>query len=580
MNKKRLLSIVQLLFILFFQICFCYSRAQQDSDGNVVENLSDQEKTIEQKYLIEDVRQLADIIESIHPDPYANVGGKVAFHRRLQSILEAIPPQGMTQLDFYRLLRPFVTMIGDAHTSLAVPYDESPTQPTALPLIFGIVGTDFYVRAVPDEKYRPLLGALLVSVEGVPVKELLARARPMVSAENEYQILNNVAFGGFLYYASFLSDLVPEWVERSRVRVVLRDKDGHEAEHAIPVPSQPPGKWISAGSRVKRPRPYQAGFTHTFLDSARTTALLVVDDMQSYREMFEGWIVSNPAEGEKAAREVYKRLHQSDAPEDFKAVLAGIPSATDTFKTLVEEMGQAGTKTLLVDLRYNDGGNSQMYNFLLYFLYGRDVLLRAKLYRTEVRRYSEYDSPEELERANRGRTFPLTAGDYDFSGDWYSRSQRDPSVVDSLKVEFEQEMDQMPTFAAEYRSGKYEGYYCPANVMVLCSPLTFSSGYTLMYYLYRAGAKIVGTPSAQAGNCFGETSDFELQHSQLTGTISHKYFIFFHDDPEIGRVLRPHFPMTYDKLKSYDFDLNSEILLALDVCRGDKQIIKELRPKE
>ena len=585
--KTKIITSVFTFFILSSLICHAQNSNSSSTSALLIAQaapVSINADKIDHDSLVSDVRQLADMIESIHPDPYANVGGKVAFHRRLQSTLEAIPAQGMTRADFYRLLRPFVTMIGDAHTSLAVPYDETPTRPTGLPLIFGIVGTDFYVRAVPEEQYRPLIGALLVSVEGVPVKELLARARPMVSAENEYKILSNVAFGGFLYYASFLSDLVPEWVEKTRVRIVLRDKDGHETEHTIPVPSQPPGKWISSGSRIKRPRPYPGGFTHTFLDSARTSALLVVDDMQSYREMFEGWIASNPAEGEKAAREVYKRLHESDAPEALEAVLAGIPSATDTFRTLVQEMRQAGTKTLLVDLRYNDGGNSEMYNFLLYFLYGRDVLLRAKLQDTEVRRYSKYDfetqSTEAFERVNRGRVVPLTTTDYDFSGDWYSRSQGNPSAIDSLKAEFQQEMDQMPTFAAEYRSGKYEAYYRPANVMVLCSPVTFSSGYTLMYYLYRAGAKIVGTPSAQAGNCFGETTSFKLQHSQLTGTISHKYFIFFHDDPEMGRVLRPHYPMTYDKLKFYDFDLNSEILLALDMCRGDKEIIKELRPKE
>ena len=107
----------------------------------------------------------------------------------------------------------------------------------------------------------------------------------------------------------------------------------------------------------------------------------------------------------------------------------------------------------------------------------------------------------------------------------------------------------------------------PAVVMVLISPKTFSSGYTLMYYLFRAGAKIVGTPSAQAGNCFGEPLSFELQHSGLSGSISHKQFVEFHDHPEMGRVLRPQIPMTYDKLKSYAFDPHAEILLALDNCR-------------
>ena len=529
-------------------------------------------KKINHNSLVADVRQLADMIEQVHPDPYINGGGKIAFHRRLQSTLAKIPADGMTRVDFYRLLRPFVTAIGDAHTRVHEAYDFIPTQPGGIPLYFKVVDTNLYVFAVPEERYRPLIGALLVSVEGVTMRELLDRARTMISAENEYQLLGNLAYNGFLFLGPFLTDLLPEWHEKSNVRVVLRDKDGQEAEYSIPVLARIPKKWIHPDSRVKRPRPYPKGFEYTFLEPERKTALLVVDDMQSYREMYEGWIASNPADAERAIREMYKRIHQSDAPDDIKAAISGIPSAAETFRALVQEMREAGTMTLLVDLRYNDGGNSTMYNFLLYFLYGKETLWRAKLQLTEIERYSEYyfqnNSPEDFERINRGRAVPITRTDYDFNGDWYDRSQRDSSAVDQIKTEFElRELDKMPTFAAEYRSGKYEGHYLPANVMVLISPKTFSSGYTLMYYLFRAGAKVVGTPSAQAGNCFGEPFSFELQHSGLTGTISHKQFVYFHDDPEMGRVLRPHFPMTYDKLKAYAFDPNAEILLAPDLCR-------------
>ncbi|MDH5185769.1 MAG: S41 family peptidase [candidate division WOR-3 bacterium] len=522
--------------------------------------------------LVADVRQLADLIEQIHPDPYINEGGRVAFHRRLQSILKQIPADGMTRMDFYRLLRPFVTAIGDAHTRLHDAYDYTPSQPGGIPLYFRVVDTSLCVFAVPEERYRPLIGALLVSVEGVPLRELLNRSRTMISAENEYQLLGNLGYNGFFFLGPFLTDLLPEWRDKSNIRVVLRDTAGQEAEYTFPVLSYIPEKWIKPDSRVNRPRPYPKGFEYTFLDPERKTALLVIDDMQSYREMYEGWIASNPVNAERAIREMYKRIHQSDAPDDIKAAMAGIPSAAETFRALVKEMRKAKTKTLLVDLRYNDGGNSTMYNILLYFLYGKKVLWRAKLELSEVERYSEYyfreNSLEEFERINRGRTVPLAKTDYDFSGDWYGRIQRDSSAVDQIKTEWElRELDKMPSFAKEYRSGKYERYYLPANVMVLSSPKTFSSGYTLMYYLFRAGAKIVGTPSAQAGNCFGEPFDFELQHSGLTGTISHKQFVEFHDDPEMGRVLRPHFPMTYDKLKSYAFDPNAEILLALDACQ-------------
>lgn len=90
----------------------------------------------------------------------------------------------------------------------------------------------------------------------------------------------------------------------------------------------------------------------------------------------------------------------------------------------------------------------------------------------------------------------------------------------------------------------------------------------MTYYLYRAGAEIVGTTSAQAGDCFGETLGFEFEHSGLSGTISQKRYVYFREAPDSGRVLPPHHPLQYSTLRSYDFDLNAEILLALDIAGG------------
>jgi len=512
-------------------------------------------RKLDRASLVADACQLADMIENTHPDPYLNGGGRIAFHRRLQSILAAIPSEGMTRTDFYRLLRPFVTAVGDAHTWLRDAYDDGSV---GIPLYFGVVGTELYVLAVPEEQYRPLIGAVLVSVEGVPYRELLARLPAMVSADNEYQLLRNLAYDGILWSAPFLADLVPEWQDRGRVRLVLKHEDGREVEHVLQVPSRMPGKFISPGSRIERPRPGPEGFTYGFLDPDRKTALLVVDDMGAYREAFEMWQQHDREAAERSARDLYQRLHDSRPPRDLAEVIAGLPSATEVFRSLVRDMKTAGTTTLLVDVRRNGGGNSAMYNILLYFLYGRDVLLQAKLHKTEIRRLEHDPGASSAEPQ------------YDFSGDWYTRSRQDSTAVTGFAAEFEHEVEEMPTFAAEYGSGEFENYYRPANVMVLSSPRTFSSGYTLMYYLYRAGAAIVGTPSAQAGNCFGETREFELEHSGLNGTISQKRYIYFHDDAEMGRVLQPRYPLTYETLRSYDFDLNAEILYALDIS-GKKQ---------
>ena len=101
--------------------------------------------------------------------------------------------------------------------------------------------------------------------------------------------------------------------------------------------------------------------------------------------------------------------------------------------------------------------------------------------------------------------------------------------------------------------------------MVLISPKTSESGFTMAAYLYLAGATLVGTPSGQAANSFGDSLEWKLSNSYVKGQVSQMYYAAFPDDPEIGRVLPVHYPLTYELLASYDFDPNAEYLYALDL---------------
>lgn len=82
------------------------------------------------------------------------------------------------------------------------------------------------------------------------------------------------------------------------------------------------------------------------------------------------------------------------------------------------------------------------------------------------------------------------------------------------------------------------------------------------------GARVVGTPSAQPGNNFGDVLQFQLKNTGLEAFVSHKRNITFPDDPEKGRCLQPHYPITLEKFAIYDFDPNAEILLALEILSG------------
>lgn len=515
--------------------------------------------------LIEDARALASIIEDAHPDPYVRGGGKVAFHRRLHTLLESVPEEGMTAEAFYRHVRPFVAAIGDGHTVIHGAYSSHDyEEPGGIPLYFDVVGDDLYVLGVARENERSLLGARLVSVEAVPLAELKRRLTRLRPTENEYETLAFLAHDNDLFHQAELADLLPEWSDHSRVSVVLKHVDGEERTHTFELPRKMQYPMIVPETRVTLPSDERSDFVYAFLNEQKSVALLRVTGMMRYREAFEMWRSMGITEREKNGRLAYQRFHGERPPDDYNDVIAGIPSATEVFRSLVREMKDAGTKALIVDLRENSGGNSFMSNILTYFLYGKERLL-SRPPGTEIKRYSEYYfanyENENLETINERRTVPLVVGDYDFTLDATSAV-----ASPELRAEREKTLRLMDTFAAELDSGEHDGYYLPEQVLVVCSPWTFSSGWTMMRYLYISGATIVGTPSGQAGNCFGDTMPFELPHTGLTGSVSHKWYELFPDDPETGRVLRPHQPMTYEKLASFDFDPHAAILLALEVA--------------
>jgi hypothetical protein len=504
--------------------------------------------------LIQDARQLAHILESTHPDPYIRGGGKIAFHRRLHQILNAIPEEGMTRDEFVRLLRPFIASVGDGHTDVWDDYRVKDFTPGGVPLRFDVVEESLYVAGVPDEKDRDLLGALLVSVEGVPLAELCERQEWLKGMENPYQVLQ-LLVAESLWYRPYMEDLLPEWEDTSRVSVALQFPSGEIEQLVFTLPVNM-SALRTPETQVSLPSTYGSGFVYEFLDTERKTAYLRVKDMMYYREAYEIWALS----GSRPSTEEKRAL---------------IPSATETFRDLVVEMKDAETDILIVDLRDNDGGLSLMSDILLYFLYGKKDFIAIKTYTPaagggEIRRLShllfESCSTLSIEDYNEGRAVPLIEGDYNFDDDFTDDEEKVRSLFQGSETPafLERWLERSSTFYAEYQSGAYGGYYHPDTILVLVNPRTFSSGFTMARHLYLAGATLVGTPSGQASNCFGEMISWKLAHTKIEGGVSCSYFNTFPNDPELGCVLPVHYPLTYEKLASYDFDPNATYLYALE----------------
>jgi len=52
--------------------------------------------------------------------------------------------------------------------------------------------------------------------------------------------------------------------------------------------------------------------------------------------------------------------------------------------------------------------------------------------------------------------------------------------------------------------------------------------------------------------------------------VSTRSFTAFPEDLEMGVILEPHYPLTYEKFRSYDFDENSTLRYVLEIIKENE----------
>jgi len=539
-----------------------------------------QSRVFSRDELIEDVRQLAEILETTHPDPFLRGGGRVAFYLRLDAILNAIPDEGMTVDRFIRLLRPLVASVGDAHTAILSTYPVSDTYAGGVPLRFGVVETSLVVNGIASPKDERLFGARLVSVEGLTVPDLMARQRTIVGLENDYHVLLTLA-ERTLWYGPYLEELLPDWADPSRITVALDLPSGERETVTYELPTLT--RFVRRpATAVDVPAVNSAGFFAGFLSLAPSTGAAGTD--HSADPIAGGECAYVRIDHQAGFREFLEENAAAGANDTTAEQRARVPSATEAFRDLAIAMEARGTETLLIDLRFDVGGTDSMADILVYFLFGFDGL---RAFHSEqyihggfsAMRYSVLHfkncANRSIEQVNEGRDgVPLAVGEYDID-DYRGQEAEMQARIEQVDVRaaLADDYETKPTFHEEFVTGAYAGFYRPTNVAVLVSPKTFSAGSTVMKALGLAGATLFGTPSGQSSNSFGNGTLWRLDHSGVNGIISRSYFDPYPNDPARGDVWPIDVPLTYEAWRSYESDPNAELLLALDwfAARGGAQ---------
>ncbi|MBN1329417.1 MAG: hypothetical protein JXA54_08080 [Candidatus Heimdallarchaeota archaeon] len=531
---------------------------------------------IDRKVLIEDIIQLSKILETAHPDPYFYSGGKIAFHRILQKIIKEIPLDGMLLEDFYYHILPFVAQLKDGHTALFPDSNsQDRTNPGGIPLYFEPIDEKLFVSAVTTSDYLPLIGSLLLSVEGVPYVELINRMNNQRGFDNTYHLLGDLGMCGVLFFSRMLKRLIPEWKNEDRINVTLQHSNGTIKDYSL-TPSQnvvyPLFKFESKELFPKSPEILSL-FYH-FLNQQKSIAFLRINNMYAYKEAYEYWHNLGLEQTLESAKRLFKKIHNIEPPETLPEIFAGIPSATTIFQSLFEDMKKSNTEYLIVDLRKCDGGYDAIITIFLYFLVGFEKAIESYMHRSEVQKLSKFfceanGKEFSYEDISFQDPIPAIIKEYDFSADVAFQPNKE-SLKKTLIDTLSKDIEKMPSFHEFFKCNNYEAFYKPKKIIVLSSNITRSSAFDLMINLKRFGAITVGIPSSQSGNCFGNVRLFSLENSKIRGNVATKYFITFPDKAFEHLTHTPDFQLTYEKLSSYNFDENASILYALKLIEEKK----------
>lgn len=411
----------------------------------------------------QDLLLYADMLSSTHPY-YADAKHRKGLERRVRRVYKEC---GKIEdvADFKLSLARLAASLGDGHTAISFWSNLERIFPVRLAL-------DINQPAIVDvtsEEHRELLGKEVKAINGRSLKQILRSAREIVSADNEVNFLNLVK--EYLMFAEFWS-----FLDMSDECLTLTFADGSSAEI------------LAISKRELRIAQLQRNAQE------RVTAMRnTLFDYTIFEEEGICYLQFNQF-ADRVTLPQYKQLARFD---EFVA-------------KMMAEIEAKGVETLVVDLQYNGGGNSNLGDVLLSWLkphaeterYGVDVRISKLL----LERYPYY------------RDFTYDGEELKL-GEVYDMWQFDHNRVKAIDYNAPQDSSQhILNFDAERI---FRG-----DVIFVEGKESFSSATLLLTKARDCGVGIiVGEPSGGRPSHYGDLLYCTLPNTKTIATVSHKRFV-------------------------------------------------------
>lgn len=488
----------------------------------------------------------------IHPDPYSAFGGQIDFYlakKEFQNVIKNVA----NDYDFAIHLNKFASKLEDGHTFVNIPDYSDFKAAKKLPLKFKIASDFLFIQNASDE-YKNVIGKKIIAVNDIPIQKLLEETKKLHSSEN--------ISGAYFNLVSLLKtnlSIKPLFGKSNNLKFTFSS-----GLKEIEVSFKEELQLLKSESGILNEEHNKLLYWQ-MLGNKKSIGYVSWNGVWS-REYAEWTNANQPGYIESHLSWLFRFMNLKRTGNIEKDIRK-IPSLYEVFYQLLREMKKRESTYLIIDLRENGGGMTPLIEPVLYMLHGYKYLsfdFEAEYIKKISVQYAKKIGFETIDDLNKALSTNFKVGDYQFSK--FGNYRNYLPLMDKEKVI----QNGYYGFGAKYVQEASQEIKLKPNIVVLCSPKTFSAAFHFMYFLKKLGnTTIVGVASRQAGNSFMETTNFELPETKLIGSISNAKQILFKTSNKLGQMLKPDIEMSWKDYEKYNFDKNAEVLKTIEFIESN-----------
>ena len=410
-----------------------------------------------------DLLLYVDILDETHPY-YANEANRTKLNKRVKKMYKECAKIDNTR-DFKAYLQRLASQLHDGHTSIY--YWENLN--SIFPLGLVIDGDKPCIINITSQEHSDLLGKEVKAINGRPTKEILAMARPLVSADNDVNFEKLVT--QYLMLTDFWNML---GMSDKELRLTFTD-----------------------GSSATIPAIHKSNLKIAQLQRNTANRVTAQRGVLFDYTIFEAEGICYMQFNQFADRVTHPNYPQ-------------LARFDDTMRDMMAEMEAKGIETLVVDLQYNGGGNSMLGTVLLSWLQPyketQNVSVTLRYSDLLCQHYPYYQNfTVEGKPLERGKCYDFWS--FDHSKDYV--------------VDYEKQQDSTQHVINIDPERVFKG-----NVVFIQGRDSFSSATLLLTLAQDNGiGTIIGELAGGKPCHYGDILYCTLPNTETLATVSHKHFV-------------------------------------------------------